>query len=102
MICTMIDWGKLGGFEWDRGNIDKSYEKHGITPNQAEEVFLDEKLGVTADIKHSQKEKRFIAVGKNFDNKVLFIIFTVRKNKLRIISARIANKQERSKYEKSA
>lgn len=98
-INTMIDWGKTKCFEWDKGNIDKSYQKHGIATNQTEEIFLDESLGIIKDIKHSQKEKRFIALGKTFQNKVLFVIFTIRKDKIRIISARIANKKERSRYE---
>lgn len=97
----MIDLGKIGGFEWNRANIDKSFEKHGITPNQSEEIFLDEDLKVIRDIKHSQKEKRLIAIGKTFENKILFIVFTIRKNKIRIISARPANKKERRNYEKA-
>ena len=43
-ICTMLKLGKYKEFEWDRGNIDKSYKKRGINPNEAEEVFLDEKF----------------------------------------------------------
>lgn len=88
-------------FQWDEGNIDKSYQKHGIVPNEAEEVFLDENLGVVKDIKHSQNEERFIAVGKTTEKKTLFVVFTLRKEKLRIISARLANKKERSRYEKA-
>lgn len=95
----MIDWGRTKSFEWDKGNVDKSYQKHGITVNQAEEIFLDENLGIIKDIKHSQKEKRFIALGKTSKNKLLFVIFTIRKDKIRIISARIASKKERSRYE---
>lgn len=94
----MLDLGKVQSFEWDKGNLDKSYAKHGITPNEAEEIFLDENLGVVKDIKHSQKEDRFIAIGKSFENKILFVVFTLRKNIIRIISARMANKKERRKY----
>lgn len=89
-------------FEWDKGNIDKSYRKHGITPKEAEEIFLDINLKVQTDIKHSEIEERFIGIGKTFENKILFTIFTFRDNKIRIISARIANKKERSKYEESS
>lgn len=96
----MIDLGKIKGFEWDKANIDKSYKKHGITPNQAEEIFLDEDLKIIRDIKHSQKEARFIALGQNFEKKLLFIVFTLRKDKIRIISARPMNKKERRIYEK--
>ncbi len=89
-------------FQWDEGNIDKSYQKHGITPNEAEETFLDERLGVVRDIKHSQKEQRFVAIGKTFEGKVLFVIFTTRESEIRIIFARKANQKERRRYEKKA
>ena len=60
----MIDFSRYKGFQWDKGNIDKSYKKHKISPNESEEVFLDEDLKVIKDFKHSQKEERFIALGK--------------------------------------
>lgn len=94
----MIDLRKITGFEWDQGNIDKSYEKHGITPNQAEELFTDQELFLLEDVKHSQKEERFTAIGKT-ENKILLVVFTVRRDKIRIISARVANKKERRRYE---
>lgn len=95
----MIDLKKIIGFEWDKGNIDKSYQKHGTTPNEAEEVFLDEDILLLKDIKHSQGEERFKAIGKITKGNILFLAFTVRKNKIRIISARVANKKERRTYE---
>lgn len=97
-IFTVFDFGGIKEFEWDKGNIDKSYEKHGITPKESEEIFLDENLKVTRDIRHSQREKRFIGLGKTFEKKILFVVFSIRKNKIRIISARKANKKERRKY----
>ena len=95
----MIDLRKITRFEWDEGNIDKSYEKHGITPNEAEEVFIDPELLLLEDIKHSQAEERLQVAGKTGKNRILFVVFTVRETKVRIISARIANKKERRKYE---
>jgi len=97
----MLSFKKPIKFDWDKGNIDKSYKKHGISTNQTEEIFLDQDLKILKDIKHSQKEKRQIALGKTFANKKLFIIFTVRGDKVRIISARTMNKRERSYYEKT-
>jgi len=96
----MLRLGRIKGFEWDKGNIDKSYQKHGITPTQSEEVFLDENLRVIRDIKHSQKEARFIALGRDFEKRFLFVVFTFRGDKIRIISARPMNKKERREYEK--
>lgn len=61
----MVKLPKLIIFEGDKGNQDKNYLKHGITPRQAEEAFIDEKLILIEDIKHSQKEKRNIVIGRN-------------------------------------
>lgn len=97
----MLNLNKYKGFQWDKWNIDKSHEKHKITANESEEIFLDENLQVVKDVKHSQKEARFIAIGKTSENKTLFVVFTLKKNKVRIISARKANKKERSKHEKA-
>ena len=100
-IFTMVDLEKYKGFEWDKGNVDKNYQKHGISPNEAEEVFLDENLKILKDIKHSQKEERMIALGTTISGKKLFIVYTVRLEKVRIVSARPMNKKERSNYEKT-
>ena len=92
---------KVISFEWDAGNLDKSYQKHGITAKETEEIFVSEELYVLTDIKHSQKEKRFIALGKTQNAKQLFVVFAIRKEKIRIISARMMHKKELQKYEKA-
>jgi len=97
----MMDLNKYIEFEWDKGNVDKSFKKHKISPNEAEEVFLDENLKILKDIKHSQKEERFIALGITIRGKKLFIVYTDRGGKIRIISSRPMNKKQRSYYEKS-
>jgi len=97
----MLDLSKITSFDWDQGNIDKSYLKHGITPNEAEEVFLDDEILLLEDIKHSKQEERFEAIGKIAKGSTLFLAFTVRRDKIRIISARAANKKERRLYEES-
>ena len=86
-------------FEWDDGNLDKSYEKHGIGTEEAEEVFLDKNLGIVPDVKHSDAEIRLIALGKTKMGKDLFVVFTQRKGKIRIISARGMHREEVLKYE---
>ena len=88
-------------FEWNKWNLDKSYVKHGITPKEAEEVFINEGSNVIPDIKHSQKEDRFIILGKSTDRKNLFVVFTMRGSKVRIVSARRMHKKEVEKYEKT-
>lgn len=98
----MVDLRKIVGFEWDEGNIEKSYKKHGITPKETEELFLDEHVLLVEDIKHSQIEKRFIAIGKTIQQKLLFAVFIIRNSRIRTISVRRANNKERRKYEKKA
>lgn len=97
----MLDLKKIVGFEWDKGNLDKSYKKHGILPNEAEEVFLDEEILILEDDEHSRQEKRFEAIGKIIEGKILFLVFTLRRDKIRIISARAANQKERRRYEQA-
>jgi len=86
-------------FEWDEGNIDKSYEKHGVVFKEIEEVFLDESAFVVPDIAHSQKEPRYIIIGCTIGGKRLFVVFTIRKDHVRIVSARRMHAREVVKYE---
>ena len=87
-------------FNWDKGNIDKNLIKHNITNKEIEEAFTNKPLILFKDIRHSQKEERFLAYGKTNENNKLHIVFTIRNNKIRIISARIQSKKERRFYEK--
>jgi len=91
---------KIIGFDWDEGNKDKNYQKHKVSFKEAEEVFFNRPLKVFKDKKHSQVEERFIALGKTDSGRKLFIAFTIRKKKLRVISARDQSRKERKIYEK--
>lgn len=91
---------KVFEFQWDKGNIGKNL-KHQVIDNEAEEVFLDECKVIFKDQLHSQKEERFILIGKNSSKRLLYIIFTRRGEKIRIISARNINRKEVDLYEKA-
>lgn len=91
---------RFTGFDWDQGNIDKNWIKHGVSNRECEEVFSNQPLVVSDNFKHSQKEKRWAALGKTDRGRRLFQSFTVRDDKLRIISARDMNKNERRHYQK--
>lgn len=97
-----LDLSKVEGFNWDEGNIDKSWKKHKVYYKEAEEVFFDKNLTVTKDIEHSVTEDRYQCLGKTNNSRLLFISFTFRRDKIRVVSARPANRKERSKYEKKA
>lgn len=87
-------------FEWDEGNINKN-SKHNVTNTEAEEVFFNEPFIVAEDNKHSSNEQRFLGLGKTNKERTLFISFTIRTNKIRIISVRDMNKKEEVIYEKA-
>jgi len=92
--------GRITGFQWDKGNIDKNLLKHGISDQECEEVFFDFNKKILKDVLHSGKEKRYILIGKTKKERLLFIAFTIRDNKIRAISARDLNKKEKRLYEK--
>ncbi len=56
-------------------------------------------LIVRQDPKHSQHEARFYALGRTDSNRLLFVAFTVRRNLIRVISAREMSRTERRIYE---
>src|SRR6266480_4225268 len=87
-------------FEWDKGNIDKN-KKHKVDDKEAEEVFFDEGKVVLKDKIHSQSEERFIILGNTKKGRLLYIAFTKRRKKIRIISARDINKKEKHLYEET-
>ena len=86
-------------FEWDENKNVKNKKKHHISFYEARDVFANEDTIISDDIKHSDKEKRFIAIGRSFQKNVLLVVFCIRyKDTIRIISARKATKKERRKF----
>ncbi|MDO9012707.1 MAG: BrnT family toxin [Gallionella sp.] len=98
----MIDLTKISSFDWDEGNTRKN-EKHGVSMAEAEQIFFNEPLLLLEDIKHSQGETRFHALGKTDEGRTLHITFTLRNagEKIRVISARDMHKKERMNYEQA-
>ena len=88
------------GFEWDEHNIKKNWMKHNVYPVESEQIFFNKPLLIAADIKHSTDENRFYVLGKTDRNRKLFIAFTIRDKKIRVISSRDMSKIERDEYEK--
>ncbi len=87
-------------FVWDKGNFNKNWLKHKVKNIECEEAFFDRYKKRIKDTLHSDKEERIILLGKTKKQRLLFIIYTIRNDKIRIISARDINRKERSLYEK--
>ena len=97
-LDTMIDFSQLTGFERDTANRDKNWNLHEISWAEAEEPFFHRPLLVYPDPLHSQSEDRFYLLGRTGADRRLFVVFTIRKNKVRVISAREMSKRERKIY----
>jgi hypothetical protein len=99
----MIDFDSVVGFEWDAGNQRKSEVKHGVTQAEAEEIFFNQPLLVSADSKHSEQEPRYLALGKTNQARALTLIFTLRQDGtlIRVISARDQHRKERQLYDQA-
>ena len=91
---------KCTGFQWDRYNIHKNWDKHRVSPVESEQTFFNKPLIIVKDIQHSQEEDRFYVLGKTDQDRGLFIAFTIRQKFIRVISSRDMNKKERGIYEK--
>lgn len=87
-------------FDWNEFNKDKNWTKHNVENKECEEIFYNKPLKTYPDKKHSLLEKRFVAFGMTNKQRKLTAIFTIRNNKLRIISARNMSRKERNVYEK--
>ncbi len=96
----MVDLNSFDGFEWDKGNRTKNWLKHQVSPSECEEVFFNLPLLLLDDPRHSQDEKRSYVLGHTNAGRTLFISFTMRINKIRIISAREMSRKERRTYAK--
>jgi uncharacterized protein len=99
----MIDFDRIGGFDWDDGNRRKN-EKHEVTQPEAEQVFADPNILIAHDIAHSEREARYQALGQTFEQRRLHVTFTLRRDGslIRVISARDMNRKERARYEGQA
>ena len=89
-------------FIWDKGNQTKSFNKHKVTNQDAEEIFFDSNKILVKDKIHSTKnENRYIIIGQTSHGRTLYSAFTIRKDSVRIISSGDLDKKEHQLYEKT-
>jgi uncharacterized protein len=89
---------KCTGFQWDNGNSNKSLLKHNVTNPECEQVFFNQPIIVANDLNHSIEEDRWFLLGRTDQDRFLFVVFTIREELVRVISARDMNKKEREIY----
>ena len=92
---NMLHWNTLE-FEWDEEKSRLNYLKHGIRFETATHIFEDEDRMEFYDEAHSSEEDRYQTIG--MVNKILFVVYTERNDRIRLISAREATPMERRIY----
>ncbi len=88
------------GFDRNDANIHKNWDRHQVTPEEAEDVFFNEPLITRSDLRHSKREKRRYALGQTASGRRLFVSFTIRRNLIRVVSVRDMNHKEQNIYGK--
>jgi uncharacterized DUF497 family protein len=88
------------GVDWDEGNLLKNWERHGVSVAECEQVFFNRPLLARPDDRHSAAESRFYLLGRTDSGRRLFVVFTIRADRIRVISARDQSRKERRSYER--
>ena len=91
-----------GAFEWDDAKAAQNYAKHGISFDDARDAFEDPFAIDQIDDRYDYGEERWNIIGM-VGRRVLFVAYTMRSDRVRIISARSAEPyEEREYYEQNA
>ena len=92
-----FDLSEIAEFNWDTGNLEH-IKKHKVEYTECEEIFQNNPLLINQDETHSQIEVRYRAYGQTNQGRELVVIFTIRNNRIRIVSARDQTKRERGEF----
>ena len=88
-------------FEWDRRKDATNRRKHGVGFAEASSVFGDPLSITIPDPDYSGVEERFVIVGQSSTRRLLVVVHTMRVERIRLISARLATRHERRAYEET-
>ena len=86
-------------FEWDNAKAKRNIKKHGVSFEEAMTVFADPLSLTIHDPEHSDEEDRYVILGESKRQRLLVVVFTDRDDRIRIITASVASRQERKNYE---
>src|SRR5208337_2582003 len=88
-------------FEWDNPKAESNLRAHGVSFREATTVFGDPLPITISDPDHSAAEMRFIDIGVSHLGRLLVVSYAERGNRIRLISARLAARNERRQYEEA-
>jgi len=88
-----------GKFEWNADKSKSNISKHHVTFEEAMSAFRDPFSLTTPDPDHSELEDRLILMGLSDRQRLLVVVYVEREDNLRLISARVADSDEKREYE---
>lgn len=88
-------------FEWDEAKAKRNLKKHRVSFEEASTVFGDPLSLTIHDPLHSDEEDRFVTIGQSVRDRLLVVIHSERGERVRLISARVATRNERKTYEET-
>ena len=89
-------------FEWDPIKARANQQRHSVSFVEAATVFFDPLSVTVTDPLHSMDEQRFVITRLSYQRRILVVVHLDRGDRIRIISARMATRSEREKYESKA
>ena len=99
-MANLPDLSRIEGFDWGRANVQKSWQRHQVAFYECEEVFFSEPV-IVPNPAHSVVEQRYFAFGRTTRGRLLTVVFTMRENRIRVVSARDMSRKERKGYEQT-
>ncbi len=97
----MDELSKCRGFQWDEGNSEKNWLAHKVTRAECEQVFFNRLLVAPGNGRDAGWERRYYLLGQTDAGRRLFVVFTIRDDLVRVISARDMSRRERRIYERA-
>lgn len=89
-------------FEWDQAKAVENWRKHGVSFDEATEAFGDPLALNMPDPNHKAREERFLVLGLSQSGRLLVVSYAERGVRTRLISARLASRSERQRYEETS
>ena len=89
-------------FEWDQAKAVENQRKHGVSFDEATEAFGDPLALNMPDPNHAAREERFLVLGLSQSGRLLVVSYAEREVRTRLISARLASRSERQRYEETS
>ena len=97
----MEELSKSRGFQWDEGNSEKNWLAHKVSRAECEQVFFNRLLVAPGNDTPAGWERRYYLLGQTDAGRRLFVVFTIRGDLARVISARDMSRRERRIYERA-